>query len=191
MVPPVHIESITTDSSDTGDDLLLAQMLQLEFDREHDLLVSAQEKHHNKNSKSMLLLLFNHQSLHYTVITVAISFDKYRSVHPALCEDDEYNDDDIDSGDDEEIPQHSPTNSHSTTGSSSKKRRAKRSNETTPTKHDPYVCGRRNVRNMEKVVSDDSKGCCNQCYYCSSWKHLVTLLISRMTTPCPIVFIIV
>ena len=122
-------------------------MMQLEFDREHDLLVSAQEKHHNKNSKSKLLLLC---SLHFTFyfIIVAISFDKYRSVHPALSEADEFNDDDVDSGDNEEIPQHSPNSAHG----SGKKRRAKRSTETTPTKHDPYVCGRRNVRNMEKVI---------------------------------------
>lgn len=94
----------------------------------------------------------------YLFTLVAISFDKFRSVHPALCEDDEFNDDDIDSGDDEEIPQHSPSSSsHSSTGSG-KKRRAKRSTETTPTKHDAYVCGRRNVRNMEKVISTMSEG---------------------------------
>ena len=58
MVPAVSVESVTEDVSDTVDDLMLAQMLQLEFDREHDLLVSAQEKHHNKNSKSMSLLLY-------------------------------------------------------------------------------------------------------------------------------------
>ena len=87
----------------------------------------------------------------FLFITVAISFDKYRSVHPALCEVDEFDDDDIDSGDDEQIPQRSPNNTHAS--GSGKKRRAKRSTETTPTKHDPYVCGRRNVRNMEKVVS--------------------------------------
>lgn len=52
LVPPVCAENVKEDVSDTVDDLLLAQMLQLEFDREHDLLVSAQEKHHNKNSKS-------------------------------------------------------------------------------------------------------------------------------------------
>ena len=67
-----------------------------------------------------------------------------------LCEADEFNDDDIDSGDNEEIPQHSPNTTHSS--GSGKKRRVKRSTETTTTKHDPYVCGRRNVRNMEKVI---------------------------------------
>ena len=122
-------------------------MLQLEFDREHDLLVSVQEKHHNKNSKSELLYFVG---ICYILLSVvAISFDKFRSVHPALCEDDDYNDDDIDSGDNEELPKQSPTNTH--TNGSGKKRRNKRSAETTPTKHDPYVCGRRNVRNMEKV----------------------------------------
>lgn len=131
LAPVVSVESVTEDVSDTVDDLMLAQMLQLEFDREHDLLVSAQEKHHNKNSK------------------IAISFDKYRSVHPALCEADEFNDDDIDSGDNEEKSQHSPNTTHPS--GSGKKRRAKRSTET-PTKHDPYVCGRRNVRNMEKFL---------------------------------------
>ncbi len=36
---------------DTQDDLLLAQMLQLEYDREHDLQLRAEEKHFNKHSK--------------------------------------------------------------------------------------------------------------------------------------------
>ena len=50
---PICVKTITEDSTDTMDDLLMAQMLQLEYDREHDLLVAAQEKHHNKDSKSM------------------------------------------------------------------------------------------------------------------------------------------
>lgn len=87
--------------------------------------------------------------VHYVIYAVAISFDKFRSLHPALSEVDDIDDDDIDSGDNEEITQHSPNTSG---GGSSKKRRAKRSTETTPTKHDAYVCGRRNVRNMEKVI---------------------------------------
>lgn len=36
---------------DTQDDYLLAQMLQLEFDKEHDLKLRAEEKHFNKHSK--------------------------------------------------------------------------------------------------------------------------------------------
>ena len=84
-----------------------------------------------------------------------------------MCEVDEFNDDDIDSGDNEEIPQHSPNNSHAS--SSGKKRRAKRSTETTPTKHDPYVCGRRNVRNMEKVVLAMSM---------DGFKHILMFIVS-------------
>ena len=73
MVAPVHVDGVTEDVNDTtSDDLLLAQMLQLEFDREHDLLVSAQEKHHNKNNKSesrpvvvVIYLVSVHCSCHF------------------------------------------------------------------------------------------------------------------------------
>lgn len=40
---------------DTRDDFLLAQMLQLDFDREHDSLLTAEEKHYNKHSKGLTL----------------------------------------------------------------------------------------------------------------------------------------
>ena len=39
--------------ADTGDDYLLAQMLQLEFDKEHDSMLTAEEKHKNKHSKGV------------------------------------------------------------------------------------------------------------------------------------------
>ncbi|XP_065898189.1 serine/threonine-protein kinase RIO3-like [Dysidea avara] len=127
LVTPICVKTITEDSTDTMDDLLMAQMLQLEYDREHDLLVAAQEKHHNKDSK------------------IAISFEKFRSVHPALSEDDPHDDEALDSGDNEDV---SPPAS----GHGGKKKRGRRSNESTPTKHDLYICGRRHVRNMEKFL---------------------------------------
>ncbi len=37
--------------AETQDDYLLAQMLQLEYDKEHDLRLQAEEKHFNKHSK--------------------------------------------------------------------------------------------------------------------------------------------
>lgn len=43
----------TRAEADTRDDFLLAQMLQLEFDREHDSLLTAEEKHYNKHSKGL------------------------------------------------------------------------------------------------------------------------------------------
>ena len=39
--------------ADTRDDYLLAQMLQLEFDKEHDSMLTAEEKHVNKHSKGL------------------------------------------------------------------------------------------------------------------------------------------
>ena len=41
-----HDEGVETDS-----DHVLAQMLQLEFDREHDRQLMAEEKHYNKQTK--------------------------------------------------------------------------------------------------------------------------------------------
>ena len=40
----------------TQDDLLMAQMLQLEFDREHDRQLQAEEKHANKQSSGQTCL---------------------------------------------------------------------------------------------------------------------------------------
>lgn len=41
----------SSDHTDTSNDLLLAQMLQLEFDREHDRLLHAEERQFNRDSK--------------------------------------------------------------------------------------------------------------------------------------------
>ena len=49
MRPPVL--STQGEGPDTSNDLLLAQMLQLEFDRQHDRLVGAEEKVYNRDSK--------------------------------------------------------------------------------------------------------------------------------------------
>ena len=50
-------------------DFLLAQLLQLEMDKEYDELLKEREKHKNKNSR------------------IAISFDKFKSVHPITDND--------------------------------------------------------------------------------------------------------
>lgn len=42
---------------DTRDDYLLAQMLQLEYDKEHDLRLKAEEKHFNKHSHGTVMLV--------------------------------------------------------------------------------------------------------------------------------------
>ena len=48
-VPSLHLAGPAPEA--TQDDFLLAQMLQLEYDKEHDLRLQAEEKHFNKHSK--------------------------------------------------------------------------------------------------------------------------------------------
>lgn len=81
------------------EDLLLAQMLQLEFDRENDLHLMAQERHVNGDSKGVCVDGPRHMSWAVSRVSVrafsgclaplavSISYSKYRAVHPALAED--------------------------------------------------------------------------------------------------------
>ena len=55
--------------ADTRDDFLLAQMLQLEFDKEHDTKLTAEEKHFNKHSKGVCV--FSNLAIH--VLTMYLS----------------------------------------------------------------------------------------------------------------------
>lgn len=48
---PLKLLSTTDPAPDTDSDLLLAHMLQLEFDREHDHMLNAEEKHYNKHNR--------------------------------------------------------------------------------------------------------------------------------------------
>lgn len=50
---PVTNEELPTNGGEesTDSDFLLAQMLQLEFDKEHDRQLTAEEKHYNKQSR--------------------------------------------------------------------------------------------------------------------------------------------
>ncbi len=51
---PVLSPTPTLGEGETRDDHLLAQMLQLEFDREHDRLLHAEERQYNRESKGEL-----------------------------------------------------------------------------------------------------------------------------------------
>ncbi|XP_071953400.1 serine/threonine-protein kinase RIO3-like [Antedon mediterranea] len=111
-------EFLTGDSDlDTSNDLLLAQMLQLEYDKEHDKLLTKEERHFNKDSK------------------VQISFNNYRTVHPAV----EYSDDE--DSDELEESLYFPV---TPTAVSSKKGYIGQGKNIT-TKHDAATCGRRNA----------------------------------------------
>ena len=119
----------TTSEADTSNDALVAQLLQLEFDREHDRHLKAQEKHVNGNSK------------------VSISLANYRSVHPSLVdEDDEWEVEEVEV---KSVPK-APT--------SSNRRGRRRHKPGTPTKHDPEVCGRRNIERIESFPPHFSAG---------------------------------
>ncbi|CAF0964900.1 unnamed protein product [Brachionus calyciflorus] len=57
-------ELLENESTNTDNDLILAQLLQLEFDKEYDDSLKSRENHQNKNSR------------------VSISYDNFKSVHP-------------------------------------------------------------------------------------------------------------
>ncbi|XP_065651499.1 serine/threonine-protein kinase RIO3 [Hydra vulgaris] len=62
---------VNSNDNDTDNDLLLAQILQLEFDRENDMFIKSIEKQYNGTSK------------------VSMSFKNFKSVHPYEEENDE------------------------------------------------------------------------------------------------------
>ena len=82
-----------------------------------------------------------------------MSFEKFRSVHPYL-EDEEGEDNSDEPYDDGDFPiLDRPSKGH---------RRSKGVSEGTPTKHDAEICGRRNVRTMEKFPLDFPAGDMNE-----------------------------
>uniref|UniRef100_A0A8C4RVW4 Serine/threonine-protein kinase RIO3 n=1 Tax=Erpetoichthys calabaricus TaxID=27687 RepID=A0A8C4RVW4_ERPCA len=119
---------ITGDNIDTSSDLLLAQMLQMEFDREFDSQLRLEEKKYNGDSK------------------VSISFENYRMAHPY---------DDSDSSDDEvdwQDTRHDPYGPDKPKTTPKKGFTGKGKNITT--KHDEEICGRRNTARMENFASE-------------------------------------
>ena len=85
----------------------------------------------------------------FDVCVVHVSFEKYRSVPPFLREGDEQDEDDLYSGDEDPRPKIAVSRGH---------RRSKGVPSGGVTKHDPIVCGRRNVKNMEKFPPDFPAG---------------------------------
>ncbi|XP_022104552.1 serine/threonine-protein kinase RIO3-like [Acanthaster planci] len=123
----------------TDSDLLLAQMLQLQFDQEHDAVLAVEEKKKNANSK------------------VSISYANFRAVHPAIGKDENpaiYADSDSDD-DDDDIWEYTEK------GVSSPKKTptTKDKNGTMTTKHDAVICGRKNASKvMEKFPPGFNSG---------------------------------
>ncbi|CAH1802206.1 unnamed protein product [Owenia fusiformis] len=111
--------------TETNDDLLLAQMLQHEFDREHDKLLQKQENKYNGDSK------------------VSISFTNFRSVHPHLQDDieDSSSDDDDDDVIDWHTTLNAPEPQFNRFGVSG-------SGKSMVTKHDAGISSRRNANKI-------------------------------------------
>ncbi|KAK6491091.1 serine/threonine-protein kinase RIO3-like [Huso huso] len=123
---------ITGDNIDTASDLMLAKMMQMEFDREFDTQLRREEKKLNGESK------------------VSVSFENYRMVHPY---------DDSDSSEDEVDWQdtcHDPYRPDKPTTTPKKGFVGKGKNITT--KHDEVVCGRKNTARMENFAPEVQVG---------------------------------
>ncbi|KAI5624128.1 serine/threonine-protein kinase RIO3, partial [Silurus asotus] len=114
--------------AETSSDLMLAQMLQMEFDREFDTQLRREEKKFNGESK------------------VSISFENYRMVHP--FEDSDSSDDEVDWQD----TRHDPYRLEKPTTTPKKGFTGKGKNITT--KHDEVVCGRKNTARMDHFAPE-------------------------------------
>ncbi|XP_017571458.1 serine/threonine-protein kinase RIO3 [Pygocentrus nattereri] len=114
--------------SDTSSDLMLAQMLQMEFDREFDTQLRREEKRFNGQSK------------------VSISFENYRMVHP--FEDSDSSEDEVDWQD----TRRDPYRLAKPTITPKKGFTGKGKNITT--KHDEDICGRKNTARMDNFAPE-------------------------------------
>ncbi|XP_066435719.1 serine/threonine-protein kinase RIO3 [Eleutherodactylus coqui] len=123
---------VTAENIDTSSDEVLAQMLQMQFDKEHDAQLRREEKKFNGDSK------------------VSISFENYRKVHP--CEDSESSEDEVDWQD----TRHDPYKADKPTTTPKKGFTGKGKDITT--KHDEVVCGRKNTARMENFAPEFQVG---------------------------------
>ncbi|KAK2859807.1 hypothetical protein Q5P01_004427 [Channa striata] len=113
---------------DTTSDLMLAQMLQMQFDREFDDQLRREEKKFNGDSK------------------VSISFENYRMVHP--YEDSDSSEDEVDWQD----TRHDPYRADKPQTTPRRGFTGKGKNITT--KHDEETCGRKNTARMDNFAPE-------------------------------------
>uniref|UniRef100_A0A4W3H2P0 Serine/threonine-protein kinase RIO3 n=1 Tax=Callorhinchus milii TaxID=7868 RepID=A0A4W3H2P0_CALMI len=121
-----------TAGGETSSDLLLAQMLQMEFDREYDAQLRREENKLNGDSK------------------VSISFENYRMVHP--FEDSESSEDEVDWQDTYHDPYRADKQSNAS------KRGFVGKGKDITTKHDEVMCGRKNTARMENFAPEFQVG---------------------------------
>ncbi|KAI3355540.1 hypothetical protein L3Q82_018370 [Scortum barcoo] len=119
---------LSDEVSDTTSDLMLAQMLQMQFDREYDSQLRREEKKFNGDSK------------------VSISFENYRMVHP--YEDSDSSEDEVDWQD----TRHDPYRAEKPQTTPRRGFTGKGKNITT--KHDEVTCGRKNTARMDNFAPE-------------------------------------
>ncbi|CAN9506028.1 unnamed protein product [Ophioblennius macclurei] len=125
--PPVDV-LLSEEGVDTASDLMLAQMLQMQFDREFDDQLRREEKKFNGDSK------------------VSISFENYRKVHP--YEDSDSSEDEVDWQD----TRHDPYRAEKPQTTPRRGFTGKGKNITT--KHDEVACGRKNTARMDNFAPE-------------------------------------
>uniref|UniRef100_A0A1W7R9K7 Serine/threonine-protein kinase RIO3 n=1 Tax=Hadrurus spadix TaxID=141984 RepID=A0A1W7R9K7_9SCOR len=134
-----HCELLTEDT-DCSSDLFLAQLLQREYDLEHDAMLAAQERKYNAGSK------------------VSVSFNKYRCVPSNMLSDDDDLDDDQD---DPKRHQDLFERAEKMSPTIGKNGISRKGNVIT-TKHDSVICGRRNAHRLMEfppgIVTGDGGG---------------------------------
>ncbi|XP_051879735.1 serine/threonine-protein kinase RIO3 [Pristis pectinata] len=128
----IDAAALIGEGTETSSDLLLAQMLQMEFDREYDAQLRREENKLNGDSK------------------VSISFENYRMVHP--FEDSESSEDEVDWQD----TRHDPYKLDKP--STNPKRGFAGKGKEITTKHDEVTCGRRNTARMENFAPEFQVG---------------------------------
>lgn len=127
-LPDPAADLLSDEVCDTTSDLMLAQMLQMQFDREFDDQLRREEKKFNGDSK------------------VSVSFENYRMVHP--YEDSESSEDEVDWQDTKHDP-YRPEKPHSTP-----RRGFTGKGKNITTKHDEVVCGRKNTARMDNFAPE-------------------------------------
>ncbi|XP_032407890.1 LOW QUALITY PROTEIN: serine/threonine-protein kinase RIO3 [Xiphophorus hellerii] len=123
-----HPAADPEEGPDTDSDLMLAQMLQMQFDREFDDQLRREERKLNGDSK------------------VSISFENYRKVHP--YEDSDSSEDEVDWQD----TRHDPYRAVKPQAAPRRGFSGKGKNITT--KHDEDACGRKNTARMDNFAPE-------------------------------------
>ncbi|KAL1006428.1 hypothetical protein UPYG_G00072240 [Umbra pygmaea] len=128
--PDVNMTLDVGEDPETDSDLILAQMLQMQFDKEYDTQLRTEEKKFNSK--------------------LSISFENYRMVHPY---------DDTDSSEDEVDWQDTPNDPYKADKPTTTPRRGfagKGKNITT--KHNEVMCGRKNTSRMDNFAPEINLG---------------------------------